>query len=464
MPASAPPPAQQVAEPVPAPNPSSVQTLAQQLAAAAAPPAPGAGPASSETEKKEPTPTKPTNTGATAAAPSPSVINKPLEAGEDDEQAPPRKWNEYDGPLTTFRFGFGYLLDFATYAQDETSKKQVTMNPGTAVRDSRILFRGRAKTDFPLSWTLGYMYDGTNDKWFFRQTGIDVGFPKLYGHLFLGRTKEGYSLVKVMTGYHPWTEERQPVLDAFVPILADGAKWMGYFPKPRVFYSLGLFSDQIFPHADEEKFATYDHQVVSRVTWLPILSEPDKKLLHVGAMIRDGKPDQNSLQVRSRPEDNLAPYFLDTGKFAADHARTMGLEAYYRKGSWLFGSEYDWQQVDTPDGRHPLFHGGDVVATWLITGETRAYNEQGAYFMPVSPKRSVFQGGPGAVEAVLHLSYADFDSGGFKGGKLVRLTPMVNWHLSDNFRLEFIYGFSVLDRFDLKGDTHFFQFRIQTTL
>jgi phosphate-selective porin OprO and OprP len=84
--------------------------------------------------------------------------------------------------------------------------------------------------------------------------------------------------------------------------------------------------------------------------------------------------------------------------------------------------------------------------------------------MPVSPKRSVFEGGRGAWEAVLNLSYADFDSGSFQGGKLLRLTPLVNWHMSDNLRLEFEYGYSVLDRFDLKGNTHFFQFRMQLSL
>jgi phosphate-selective porin OprO/OprP len=41
---------------------------------------------------------------------------------------------------------------------------------------------------------------------------------------------------------------------------------------------------------------------------------------------------------------------------------------------------------------------------------------------------------------------------------------MVNWHLSDNVRLEFVYGYSVLDRFDLKGGTQFFQSRVQFTL
>jgi len=400
-----------------------------------------------------------------AAETTPASIDTTVRAGESEDEAPSRrlvKWNEYDGPVSSLRFGFGFLLDFAAYSQDAENEEQIPdLKNDIGVRDFRLLFRGKFKTKRPLSWTIGYMYDGADDRWRFRQTGIDVGIPELKGHLFLGRTKEGYSMVKVMVGYHPWTMERSPALDAFVPILADGAKWMGYFPGPRIHYSLGWFVDTL---AEDEKFATYDHQAVGRVVWQPLLSESENQVLHVGVMMRDGKPDGNQIRVRSRPESNLAPYFVDTGSFAADHARATGIEAYYRKGSWLCGGEYNWQQVDALDGGSPMFHAGDAVVSVLLTGETRGYNAPGGFFKAVSPARTVFEGGPGAWEAVLHYSYTDFDDGSFRGGKLWKLSPMVNWHMSDNIRLEFLYGYSMLDRFDLKGATHFFQSRIQTTL
>jgi phosphate-selective porin OprO/OprP len=67
------------------------------------------------------------------------------------------------------------------------------------------------------------------------------------------------------------------------------------------------------------------------------------------------------------------------------------------------------------------------------------------------------------VEAVLRFSYIDLDGGSLRGGRFWRLTPMVNWHLSDNLRLEVAYGYGTLDRFDLEGTTQFFQSRIQMT-
>jgi phosphate-selective porin OprO/OprP len=408
-------------------------------------------------------PTSSRGQGSSGAAPD-STIDTTLEAGEADAEGPRRKlvkWNEYDGPVTTLRLGMGFLLDFTTFAQDDESKQQMDMAPDIGVRDFRFVFSGRFKTKRSISWTLGYMYDGANDVWRFRQTGINIGVPELSGNFWVGRQKEGYSMVKVMNGYHPWSMERSTSMDAFVPILADGVKYLGYYAGPRVYISLGWFTDAL---SENESFATSDQQTVVRLGWLPILSEENQELLHVAVMVRDTEPDEGMLQVRSRPENNLSPYFVDTGRFPADHVRGTGIEAYYRKSSWLFGTEYNWQDASPVTDGSVLFHGGDLAVAWLVTGETRGYNAPGAFFKAVSPSRTVFEGGPGAWEAVMRLSYIDLDSGVFHGGKFWRLTPMVNWHMSDNIRLEFVYGYGELDRFGLNGGTQFFQARIQTAL
>ena len=393
-----------------------------------------------------------------------ATIDTTVEAGESDAVEPKRKfvkWNEFDGPVSTLRFGYGFLIDFSSYIQDDNSKKQVSMEPDVGMRDFRFLLKGRFKTERPLSWMIGYMYDGSDKSWHFRQSGIQVDVPELSGRFFVGRTKEGYSEVKVRTGYHGWTNERSQALDAFVPILADGIKYLGYYPRARLYLNLGWYGDML---SESEKFATYDQQFVTRLVWQPILSEAEHKLLHIGVMSRDGKPDDGKINFRSRPGDYLAPYFIETGKITADHGTTLGVEAYYRPGPWLFGTEYNWQTVDAANGEHPWFNGGDAVVAWIITGETRPYSAPGAYFNAVSPKQTVFERGLGAWEAVLHFSYADFDDGSFQGGKFWRLTPMVNWYLTDYQRLEFVYGYGVLDRFGLTGRTQFFQARIQTTL
>ena len=390
-----------------------------------------------------------------------TTLETGIQAGESDAEGPRRRvvhWNEYDFGFTTFRFGGGFLVEGATYAQDEASREQLAMDPGFKVRDSRLLLRGRFKSRRPVTWQAGFMYDGVTDDWFVRQTGIMVAIPELWGHLFVGRAKEGVSLNKVMTGYDGWTMERFTFTDATVPLLADGIKWLGYHPSRHLLWNLGLFTDWL---SEGQSFSSYDHQFTARIAWVPMVSDSIGTLLHIGVNARTGKANEGELQLRSRPEASDAPYFLDTGKFPAQSSRMGGLEAYYRPGPWLFGTEYYLQKVNSPETGDPMFHGGDIFAAWLVTGETRSYNTVGGYFRAVSPARTVFEGGPGAWEALVRFSYSDFDDGIVRGGTFWRITPMVNWHLSDNARFELAYGYGKLDRFDTSGATQFFQSRLQ---
>ena len=374
------------------------------------------------------------------------------------------KWNEFDFKYSTMRFGFGYLAEYNMFQQDEDSESQFPdmVEDDQGMRDGRLLLSGRFKTKRPITWTIGYMYDGSDDSWRFRQTGFQVEIPELNSRVFIGRTKEGYSMVKAMVGYYGWTMERSPALDAFVPILADGVKWMYYSPERRIHWSLGLYIDSL---SNRESFATYDNNAVGRLVWQPILSESDGEVLHLGVMARAGEPDDGFLRVRSKPEAYLAPFFLDAGRLESDWATVVGYEAFYRKNSWLIGTEYHWEQVDLVSGGSQLFHAGDAVATWNLTGETRPYNATGGTFGMVSPEKSVFKGGPGAWEAVLRVSYSDFDAGAaFRGGTFWRVTPMMNWYLNDQIRLELVYGYGELDRFGITGATQFFQTRLQFAL
>jgi phosphate-selective porin OprO and OprP len=394
----------------------------------------------------------------------PAPIDDTIEAGEADAVVPVRKlvsWNEFDGRFFSIRVGGGLLYEYAAFSQDENSTAQIDLTPEAKVRDTRLLLKGRLKFRRAVTWSAGLMYDGPTDEWLVRETGVMVEVPEISGHLFVGRSKEGFSLNKIMVGYAGWTQERSTISDATIPILADGIKWLGYAPKIHLLWNLGAYTDWL---SEGQGFSTYDNQFVGRVAWLPYLSGDGGRLFHLGVNLRYGHPNEGELRLRSRPEAFPSPYFVDTGEFAAKSTRMTSLEAYSRRGSVLIGSEYFFQKVDAAESGDPFFHGGEVVATWLVTGETRAYNTRGGFFNQVSPARPLFQGGPGAWEIVGRASYIDLDSGSLSGGRFWRLTPMVNWYLSDNVRLEMTYGYGLLDRFDLRGRTHFFQTRIQLQL
>lgn len=393
---------------------------------------------------------------------SPKSLEDTVTASEDDE--PPRRklvrWNEYQGPHFTLQFGAGLLYDYGAFAQDQDSKRQITMFPGHKVRDFRLLFRGKL---FPrikrsITWSAGVMYDAQVSAWRMRQTGIMIATPELWGSIFVGRTKEGFSLNKIMVGYDGLTMERSTMNDATIPILADGIKWLGYVPKRKILWNLGYYNDVL---SKGQSFSTYSSQVSGRFVVLPILSEKESKVLHLGAMVRVGKPLDNKIRFRSRPESNVAPNFIDTGSFESDSTRMAGFETYYRGKRWFFGHEYWCVFVSSNAKSNPRFHGGDVIMSYLFNDATRPYNIAGGYFRALVPKRSVFEGGPGAWELVLRYTRSDFNDKTVQGGTFARFTSQVNWYLSQNLRLELNYGYGRLNRFDLKGNTQFLQSRFQ---
>ena len=395
-----------------------------------------------------------------------SVWAGALTAGEADDEPPrPRQLltrPEWNLGFMTLHVGAGLLLDVAAFSQDSASKAQFpNLNNQYKLRDARVLLGGRFKTKRSLTWQAGIMYDAATYKWLVRQTGLMLAVPEIHSYFFLGRAKEGFSLNKVMVGYDGWSMERLPFTDATVPLLADGIKWLGYVPSSHLFWNVGAFMDAL---SEGQSFSTYNYQFVVRAGWDPLASDSTGTLLHVAMNFRIGDVNNDTLRLRSKPEAFPAPYFIDTGPFPAASALALGPELYYRPGRVLLGGEYYWQKVNSPETGNPWFHGGEAVVSWITTGEIRSYNLAGNYFREVSPDSTVIQGGPGAWAPLIKFSYSNLTNGSVQGGIFWRVTPMINWYLTDNLRLEFAYGYGVLTRFGTRGATQFFQSRLQMRL
>jgi len=385
------------------------------------------------------------------------------EGNPDDPDRELIHWNEYEGPWFTARLGGGFLYDTANYSQDADSESQFDFEPDQYVRDSRLLLKGRLGSSSRVRYTIGYMYDAAPEKrtWFWRQTGIYVDLPAIGGDVFVGRTKEGFSMNKIMVGYNGWTNERATANDAMIPILADGIQLRGSVPGRGLAWNVGIYDDEF---TESESFNKNDNQFVARGVWQPMHGNAEAEILHFGLAYRYGTDDDGFLQYKSRPESFSGPFVIDTGAIPADYSQTVGLETYYQRGSLLVGGEYFLNQIAAPQPGDPFIHGGEVVVTWLTGGERRPYNAKTGVFGGIVPASSVFEGGRGTWEFVARFSYTDLDDGPVQGGRFWRFTPMVNWHMSPNVRLELVYGYGVLDRFDTKGGSHFFQTRIQLQL
>ncbi len=374
----------------------------------------------------------------------------------------PKNLNIFTGRFSSFRAGVGFLYEYAGFSQEATAKQQMDSAGVVAenqfkVRDFRIFASGQLTTKRIISWKIGLMYDGPNREWLMRESGVTIGIPEISGHIFVGRTKEGYSLNKVMNGYAGWTLERQMALDV-IPILADGIKWIGFWPEKRIVWNVGIFDNLL---SKNQSFSTYNWQTAARVGWLPIFLPEEKKQLHLGVSYRYGKVESGEIRVRSRPESNPAPFFIDTENFNSDHSNHFGTEIYYTNGPLMIGSEYHWHKFSSPEKGNPLFHGGDIAISYIFTGASRPYSTVSGVYSFVPVEKSIFQGGWGELEGLLRVSSLDLNGGQITGGNFWRITPMINWYMTKYLRLEVAYGYGVLDRFQLKGATHFFQTRIQ---
>jgi phosphate-selective porin OprO/OprP len=384
------------------------------------------------------------------------------EPGAEDLAPKQEPWNQIDLKVVTVRFGAGFLYDWATYQQDAAAEAALPLSADEKVRDLRVLLKGTFPWWPRASYSIGYMYDGPTAQWRWRQTGLKVDFPEVDGDVFIGRQKEPFSTNKMMVGYYGWTMERSSASDAFLPILADGVRWTGRLFTNHMVYGVGWFGDQ---WSETESFNKNDQQVAARAVFLPHGADTTDQVLHFAVAGRFADSNNGSLRFRAKPESFLAQeYVVDTGKFPADSSVTVGLEAYYQPGSLMFGAEYYLNKVQSGATGDPLFHGGEALASYLFTGERHPYNPKAAIFGAVVPDRSIYSGGLGAFEGVVRVSYIDLDAGTIQGGRFWRVTPMVNWYLSPNVRLEAAYGYGRFDRSGSWESTQFFQLRMQLTL
>lgn len=376
----------------------------------------------------------------------------------DPEEVTPSKAYQYDHEYFSIRFGGGLLFDYNGFVQDADSKQQLDVHNEIGIRDLRFLVSGRTPVK-GLTYTTGIAYLADANEWRFRQTGLRLEIPAFAGSLFLGRTKEGFSTNKFMVGYYGWFNERTAANDAFIPILADGLRWTGIAAKNQIVYNVGAYAD---PVSDRENFNKNDWQLVGRLVWLPLGTDPEVGLLHLAIEGRFAGANNGQLQYKSKPESFLAQTnVVDTGKFDASTSTMGGIEAYYVNGPLSSGLEYYVNWVSSEPADDPFFHGGELFAAYLFTGETHPYKAISGAFEDVIPKRTFFEGGWGAWELAMRMSYVDLTSGPIQGGTFFKVTALLNWYLNSALRLEAAYGYGLLDRFDRTGGMHLFQTRVQ---
>src|SRR5262245_42893243 len=101
------------------------------------------------------------------------ALPSPVRAQDGDGDIEPDAvlpWHGIDFGATTFEYGFGTLVDWATYDQGANSEEQLDLEAKFILRDMRALFRGALRDAKGITWQTGIMWDNASGTLRFRQT------------------------------------------------------------------------------------------------------------------------------------------------------------------------------------------------------------------------------------------------------------------------------------------------------
>ena len=127
------------------------------------------------------------------------------------------------------------------------------------------------------------------------------------------------------------------------------------------------------------QFSEAGKDVAARVTLLPLWEEEGAQYLHLGASLRYVGADSDVLRFSGKPASNVTSNYVDTGSMSGNHAWNTGLEALWNVGPYSVLAEYVTSSVSSAASGNPNFKGYYVVASWIITGEHRPYDQKAAY-------------------------------------------------------------------------------------
>lgn len=187
------------------------------------------------------------------------------------------------------------------------------------------------------------------------------------------------------------------------------------------------------------------------------------------ADIAAGPGSAHALRLRERPELNVDSEnlrLIDTGTIDADTLLEWGVEA---AGNWqnfyAQGGYFNFDVTRRASAlRDPSFNGWYAQASWVLTGESKAYRpDRGAYTTP-SPENpfSFDHAGAGAWELAARYSVLDFNdkaglagsvapAGGVRGGEQKIWTAGVNWYPNSAIRFVLDYQHTDVSRLTAPG-------------
>jgi phosphate-selective porin OprO and OprP len=337
-----------------------------------------------------------------------------------------------DGKFST-KLGGRVQADGATYSGEPD------MGNGTEIRRARIYLQGNMYYDWGYKLQYDFAHTGANGKGIADAFITYDGFDDL--QLKVGNFKDPFMLQEhTSSKFTLFTERAVPAAffaGRHIGVMASTSHkhWslVGALVGESVSADLG---------EDDEGWGAG-----SRVTFSPINEKT--KLVHLGVALNYRDPgDDDRARFKQTPESHVTGVnIVDTRIIAnVDDYLKVGLEAAVTYGPFSAQAEYVTTSVNRSIGSDLDFDGWYVQTGYFFTGESRNYQNRGA-FASVTPKGIVGEGGIGAWEFGLRYSSVDLSDADIDGGEADLMGAALNWYPTPTLRFSANY----IDVLDIDG-------------
>ena len=380
-----------------------------------------------------------------AQAQNPAAAEKPAESTAKKDDTLKVYWKDGINIRTedkTFdlKVGGRILTDIMMFQQDSPmNAKFGEESTNGEIRSARIHFIGSIYRDYFYKFEMDFagasspvikdMYAGMKN------------IPYL-GTFRAGNYKQPVSLEELAGDINLTFMERS-LSNLFMPSYKLGLQFNNTAFDQRLTWTASLFNEAVNSNEITTASATNglatsnEWSLAARVTGLPWYEDNGAKLLHLGIGYALRNPEQR-IQFRQRPEAHMAPYFTDTGSFAATNISLVDYEFAGVYGPLFLQGEFIQDFVNkTNSAGTSYFQGCYAQVSYFLTGEHREYDKVAGIFGRVRPYKnfSFSDHTYGAWEIAGRYSYVDLKDSGINGGLLNDATIGLNWYLNPNMRI-----------------------------
>jgi phosphate-selective porin OprO/OprP len=239
--------------------------------------------------------------------------------------------------------------------------------------------------------------------------------------------------------------ERSSADDAFSPGYRTGFQVSNTFLEDRGSFQVAMTRNSAANGNSTGNSTSGEYNFTGRIAGQPWLCNDGDRPQYMTAGLAGSvrSPQSDTVEVRSRPELHLAPYFVDTGSFAASRSGQVECDAGFVSGPfWAYGDFFN--EWISPDSQHDVrFRGWSVAAGWFLTGESKPYKASNSTYDRIKPKHNFDgKGGLGAWEVAARYDQLNLNDGDINGGRLENCTLGVSWYLNPNtrFMLDWVHS------------------------